>query len=627
MTPHFTPFLLTEVNLFLLFLIFLGTAFIQVFIGGMRPVFAIPAYLILALAAFASVGLLRRRRPLPSVVCMLSSGLFFSYILWRAYASPVEYLSRPDRYMVLACLIVYLVFALYVTEPRTRLWFFYGLFLLAIGHVVIGAIQFSQGENYLPFGYLRADYERRASGFYVCPNHYAGLLEMLAVIAAAIAFWARIGFKTRMVVFYFILMAVGGLALSGSRGGYLSLSVGFVVFAVLSILVVRVIRPGRAIAVAAVAIAVLFFAGLAGVKIMHKDVFLSSRLNTITDSRNDRIQLWETALHIYQTQPVIGAGAGTYFYLGRLYRDPKIQSDPIWVHNDYLHLLAEYGWLGALGCGLFLLAHVGHGIASIRAIIKNRLLGHPETHSTSLALTLGALAAIAALVAHSVVDFNAHIPGNALLLAALFGILANPPTFRSRDIEPSLLTVLPLRLVLPILALALCLDAGPHLPGEWYSEKARVALRDRRYLLALREAQRGLELEKTNPELHYYLGEARRLLGNSWKNETARNNMNEAALNAFHDSIRLFALDETVWVKMAQALDMMGRHDEAFDTLEKARSLDPHLEAFNTYYAAHYQIQGDNKKALEYYQKSGLNEPGIAGREQVINQIKSDGAR
>lgn len=614
-------------NAILLFLAFLGVALIQVFIGGMRPVFAIPGYLILALAGLSSLLLLRKTRPLPSLVCLASSALFFSYILWRAYHSPVEYLSRPDRYLVLACLIVYLIFALYITDPKTRLYFFYGLFLLGAAHIAIGAIQFSKENNFLPFGYLRSDYGKRASGFYVCPNHYAGLLEMLIVMAAAIGVWARVGMKTRIIVLYFSLMALAGLALSGSRGGYLSIAVGILTLAVLSVFVVRSVRPEKTLVIACAVICLVGFGGAAGVSLMKRSIMLSARVNGINDQKNMRLQLWDAAKKQFQSQPVIGTGAGTYYYLGRYYRDPAVPTDPVWVHNDYYHLLAEYGWVGAIGCGLFLLCHLGNGISGVRQIIKNRMSDGSSMNSSALALSLGALAGIAALLAHSVFDFNAHIPGNALVLAALFGILSNPPTFRPRQAEPRLGPSLPLRILIPTCAVFLAADAAPHLRGEWHSEKARVALRDSRYLTAMREAQLGLEVEKTNPDLHYYLGEARRLLGNGWANQVARDKMNEAALMAFTDSIKLFPQDEKLWVKMSQSLDMMGRHDEALAHLEKARELDPNLSALNTYFAAHYQIQGNDKKALEYYQKAEQFELARKSRDQLLMEIKPDGAR
>lgn len=616
-----------SLNILLLALVFLGSAFIQVFIGGMRPIFAIPGYTIIALAGVASVFLLRKNRPLPSVLCMVSSILFFSYILARTWLSPVEYLARHDRYMVLGCLVVYFIFALYVTEPKHRLWFLYGLFALAVGHVIIGAIQFSQDNNYLPFGYLRANYGVRASGFYVCPNHYAGLVEMLAIVALSIGIWGRVGVKTRMLILYMVPVLVFGLALSGSRGGYLSVAVAFVTFTILSLVVMKSVRPERFMLMGSLALVILFAGGLAGVTLLKKNVFLASRVDAIMDTSNMRIYLWESAWKQFLTEPATGTGAGTYAYLARIYRNPKVQSDPVWVHNDYYHLLAEYGYLGAIGCALFVGAHLWHGLAAARTIVRRRMLETQERTSTALALNLGSIAAIAAILAHSVVDFNAHIVGNALVLAMLFGFLANPPTQRVKKDDPNPRRQPYFRLLIPACSLVLLVGATPQIPGEWFAEKSRVALRDGRYLEAMREAKKSIEWQKDNPNAHFQLGEARRLLGNTMSNEIARAKMNEAALVAFTDSTKIYPQDVRVWVRKSQALDLLGRHDEAFQHLEKARELEPVLYALNMYYGAHFQLQGKDQEALEYYSLAPAEEIARKERQEVLRQIKDDSAR
>ena len=67
-------------------------------------------------------------------------------------------------------------------------------------------------------------------------------------------------------------------------------------------------------------------------------------------SRGDRsgthvaeLDLWKAAIDQAKMNPVVGTGAGTYQYLARLFRPPFTQSDPVYAHNDYLQLLAEYG--------------------------------------------------------------------------------------------------------------------------------------------------------------------------------------------------------------------------------------------------------------------------------------------
>ena len=77
---------------------------------------------------------------------------------------------------------------------------------------LIGAIQFFKGQNFMPFDLLpRSDYGTRASGFYGCPNHLAGFLEIALLIALGLAFWGRWKLMGRMIAGYAALVCAAGL--------------------------------------------------------------------------------------------------------------------------------------------------------------------------------------------------------------------------------------------------------------------------------------------------------------------------------------------------------------------------------------------------------------------------------
>ena len=134
-------------------------------------------------------------------------------------------------------------------------------------------------------------------------------------------------------------------------------------------------------------------------------------------------QLWQAAWKQFQLAPLIGTGSGTYFYYGRLLREPSMQHDPEHVHSDYLELLAEYGLIGAAALLAVLALHLRAGWRDFVVLRGAALWGTgvlPVTGvflSNAAAINIGALAALASFVANSVVDFNLHIPVNALLLA------------------------------------------------------------------------------------------------------------------------------------------------------------------------------------------------------------------
>jgi O-antigen ligase len=75
------------------------------------------------------------------------------------------------------------------------------------------------------------------------------------------------------------------------------------------------------------------------------------------------------------------------------------------VHNDYAEALAETGLLGAI-CGL----------GFLWLLFRGARMGFEASQGHfSRALHAGAIVALSGLLLHSFVDFNLHIPANALL--------------------------------------------------------------------------------------------------------------------------------------------------------------------------------------------------------------------
>jgi len=161
----------------------LSLAAIQVLVGGTRLVYSLPIYALLGVAGLLAVFSLRRLKPAPKRICLWASAVFFGYILARAWFSPVPYLARTDIFSVLAGLVIYLSIAFLITSAPWRMTILLFLLVVALVQVGIGAVQFRSGTNFMLIPFLqRFDYGRRASGFYACPNHFAGLVEVVPVI-------------------------------------------------------------------------------------------------------------------------------------------------------------------------------------------------------------------------------------------------------------------------------------------------------------------------------------------------------------------------------------------------------------------------------------------------------------
>src|SRR5262245_41481840 len=294
----------------------------------------------------------------------MATSLFSVYIGLRILLSPVEYLARSDLYLYLGALMIYLFFALILTRPQYRFIFVMTLLVIALVHVTIGGIQYLRGDRFPIFDFLqRTDPGLRAAGLYICPNHLAGYLEVCAVMGLSIVCWSRQSFWLKLLAGYGSAVCATGLVLTGSRGGYVSTFIGLVVFVVLSFVAMR--RASRhqiwVSAAGAILVAAIMFAGITAIFSRH--YALQSRASKIFDKQDvrNRIQMWNAALKQYKLSPAVGTGGGTYQYYARKFRPSQIQADPVYAHNDYVQLLAEYGLTGLFLATVFVLCHLWFG--------------------------------------------------------------------------------------------------------------------------------------------------------------------------------------------------------------------------------------------------------------------------
>lgn len=95
------------------------------------------------------------------------------------------------------------------------------------------------------------------------------------------------------------------------------------------------------------------------------------------DATNGRSYLWERAIELWQSSPVIGHGWGTYRY----YWEGRLDVATSTAHNVFLNLLAEVGIVGFL---VFLVAAVPPFVGLWRAMSRRSELG-PEAPAVTFA--------------------------------------------------------------------------------------------------------------------------------------------------------------------------------------------------------------------------------------------------
>ena len=130
-----------------------------------------------------------------------------------------------------------------------------------------------------------------------------------------------------------------------------------------------------------------------------------------------RVSMVRGGISLFLAYPVSGSGLGTlvavYPKFETLYDGHVVDH----LHNDYVELIAEMGAIGGF-CGLaFLWILVRHARRAYEA----------EQGHFSRAIHGGAVAGIAGLLLHSLVDFNLHIPSNAILFLLLCALATSPP--------------------------------------------------------------------------------------------------------------------------------------------------------------------------------------------------------
>jgi len=256
--------------------------------------------------------------------------------------------------------------------------------------------------------------EAFAHGTYPNRNHFAGFLEMAlpfaiaygAVVFArrnwdrgistAAAFRAGMGFTTAALIFTGILCSLSrmGLAASGCS---------LVVMAALAL--TGRFRPGKVGA----AVVLLILALVIGLALLAP-AQLILRFSDV--SSEDRINVWHDTLHLIGAYPLFGCGLGGYISAFEKFKTSAFDLVQDYAHNDYFQYLAELGAAGFL-IGVAFLTLIG--LRSLRAGMRQ---GDPDSRWLGLACA-GSLAAI---LVHSIADFNLYVAANAMLLAWICGV-------------------------------------------------------------------------------------------------------------------------------------------------------------------------------------------------------------
>ncbi len=391
---------------------------------------------VLSLISPASAELYRLFLPgWPERYATISLAPYTTYLAWGQY---LAYAS---------------VFVLFVNTLRTRrdiqsvCWVVFGTSCVM---AIVGILQDVSGTQAI-YWWRDASYaDDRFFGPYLNRNHFAGYQAIAIVLGLGLLMtqplrvettiqllWRRRLFQlfglltpARLFLICGLSIIAGSMIAAASRGGALSLLLSLT--CLMALLCWRRMRLRRQ--------AVLTFGLLSMVGIVLWLGMAPLLLRFEQLASDSSAQLWagrwpafQAAWRISQDFPLFGIGYEAFSVLSARYQ-PIAEVNPRYyhVHNDFLQLLAETGWIGF---GLL----VGGVLLTVWAIVVQwRTRRDPFVQI----IVAAGLAALCAIGLHSLVDFNLHIPANALLFTTVLAMTfacANLPRYRTRypTVEPA----------------------------------------------------------------------------------------------------------------------------------------------------------------------------------------------
>lgn len=335
---------------------------------------------------------------------------------WVFHATASSYSTRMDLDLLLAdILILFLTSQAFRTieDWRGFVWFgmAFGFFISLFG--ILQHLTFN-GKLYwlrtMHFGGI-------PFGPYVNRNHFAGFAELIIPLSLVPLVLGKVRRERWFLVALFAVVPIGALFLSASRGGIVSFAVEL--GALLAWLLVRRTFGTHLLSAGAVLLLAVLMVSWLGVQ---EAVGRFSSLQSLEVTAGKRASMRADTWKIFLDHPLMGTGLGTLQTVFPAYEtlyDGKVVNHS---HNDYLEALAETGLAGGLCCAWFL------GVLFFDSL---RRLTQPGPSFIST-LHLSGLIACLGLLAHSLVDFNLHIPANAML----FFVMANLATTEIRTPVP-----------------------------------------------------------------------------------------------------------------------------------------------------------------------------------------------
>jgi len=519
---------------------------------------------------------------------------FVAYAIVRYFMADIEYVARLELIRILVYTAIFFIVVNNLHRQETVNLVGFTMIFLAMAVTFYAGYQFFSGDNRV--WHFQNTYTQRGTGTYINPNHFAGFLEMLLPLGIAYTIVGRMKPTLRVLIGYASLMLAVGIGISLSRGGWVATAMALILF-FLVLLFHRGFRLPAALALLVISLGVIYCAPRSS--LIQKRAEITAK--EVGSTEYTRYRLWLPAIELWRETPWLGIGPGHFDYRFRSVRPQEIQLKPDRAHNDFLNTLVDWGIvgfvlvMGALGVIAFGVAKAWRNVGGVAADLGNR-------RSNRFAFVLGASFGLIALFFHSAVDFNMHIPANAILAVTLLALLASHQRFATErwwtGAGRPLVVVVTLLLVAGITFLT---GAGIRRAKAyvWTEQAAKQKSFSPAQAAAL---ERAFAAEPKDFETAYNIGECYRIPSMEGGDNHAE--LAQKAMMWFERAAQLNRYDASSILRHGMCLDWLERHDEAWKYFDRAEELDPNGFYTVAHVGWHFVQVGDYAAARPWFERS-----------------------
>lgn len=533
--------------------------------------------------------------PVPFLFYALGSTLWLAPAKWLAWR---EWLLWFQMWLVFV-----LVLHFGRSRGKTIVWVvtFAGL---GLAGVAMAAWQRFVDPSWMMLGRTQADqFIGRSAGMFGIPNSLAGLIELMLPLCLVWLGARSVRITAKLLCAWLAVLFLFALVLTGSRGGWIAVTVSLMAWPLLTG------RNWRRSAMGGLAVLAVIATGLA---LLHaRSDYARARIDPFLEGEfeHTRPLIWKVGVDLWQDAPWLGTGAASYNVLFDRHRPAGFIYEPDWTHNDYLNTLSDYGALGFVLWFAAGAAILGLGWQAWRLARREASAGGRGDFTLHWRWLFGLWLGLLAYAVHLAVDFHTKIPALAFAGAVVAALL-----LRNGGQTKSGTTPVWLRLAGGVLAFGAIGGAARIAEPLYRAEALRFEHRraidkqargqgnlDRILPPALAAFQETVKIDPTNGQAWADLSYA---IGLSWHvtqgNITA---IGRRAEQAAREALARSAAVAEFWVFLGIALDMQARQLEAEPCFRRAVDLAPTRAEWRYYLAYHLSArkgrEGDALEALE----------------------------